>query len=402
MIAALPALVQQARQRAPQPVLRRARVLRSLARAYRYWIPYNLFADGRAWPPTVLTLDLTYICNLKCEMCPQAIDFEKEESNLLSQYRSRRELTTEQLLCVIDDAAQFGVRTIILTGGEPFLRRDLLTLAARVKARGLLCQISTNGMLITPAIAAQLVEIGVDRVTVSVDGPEAIHNTVRKNRKSFQRLLQGVRQIQAEKLRQSSSVPALLFNCTVSASNVAHLGELMDVAGTLGININFSYMYYVTDAMEARTTEILQVDPVKGEDHRMPDALKRIDAGVLATEVAAVRRKEREYGTMATFSPDLPTNQVGRWYQDERHAHASKCFYAWQQARMNPYGDLYACGPISLSMGNVTEHGIAAIWNNDRYRQFRRLLRHHRLFPKCTKCCALNEKAWRYLPAVMR
>jgi hypothetical protein len=53
-------------------------------------------------------------------------------------------------------------------------------------------------------------------------------------------------------------------------------------------------------------------------------------------------------------------------------------------------------------MGNVTQQRLATIWNNEQFRDFRKLLRGHRLFPKCTKCCALNETAWRYLPALRR
>jgi radical SAM protein with 4Fe4S-binding SPASM domain len=61
---------------------------------------------------------------------------------------------------------------------------------------------------------------------------------------------------------------------------------------------------------------------------------------------------------------------------------------------------VYACGPISISMGNITEEPLSKIWNNEKYKEFRRNLRSHGLFPKCTKCCALNNKVWQYLPAL--
>jgi radical SAM protein with 4Fe4S-binding SPASM domain len=388
---------------APSPVLRRARILTSMLRAYHYWVPYNVFPDGRAWPPTLLTLDLTYICNLKCEMCPQAIDFEKaKESNLLKQYRSHKELTSEQILCLIDDAAAFGVKTFTFTGGEPFLRKDLMNYVERVKARGMACQIYTNGMLITPAIAARLVALGVERVTISVDGPEHIHNTIRKHNKSFQKLMEAVDAIQAEKKRTGRRFPSLLFANTISASNASTMSELMDVAGQHGVNVNFGYLYYVSEAMEEKTARILEVEPVKGEDQNMPDRLKHLDADLIGEQIKIVRQKEQEYGVVASFTPDLRPRDIRRRYEDDTAAPASKCYYAWHHARVNPYGELYACGPISISMGNVTEQGLAGIWNNDQFRRFRRLIRRHRLFPKCTKCCALNETAWRYLPALMR
>lgn len=386
----------------PPPLLRPIRTANSVLRGYHYWVPYNFFADGRAWPPRMLTLDLTYICNLKCEMCPQAIDFEKEESNLLQQYKANKELTSDQIMALIDDAAEFGVRTFTFTGGEPFLRKDLLTMIERVKRRGMACQVYTNGMLITQPVAARLVELGVEKVTISVDGPEEVHNQIRKNRRSFQKLLDAVRFIQAEKTRQQRSAPSLLFCNTVSASNAHFMSELMDVAGQHGVNVNFGYMYYVSEDMEAATAAILTIPPVKGEDQNMPESLKRIDASVIDRQIRAVRQKERQYGVNASFMPDLKPRDVQRRYEDDRHAPVGRCFYAWDHVRVNPYGEVYACGPISLSMGNVATQRLASIWNNQQFREFRRLLRSHRLFPKCAKCCALNETAWRYLPALMR
>jgi radical SAM protein with 4Fe4S-binding SPASM domain len=386
----------------PSPILRPLRTVRSVLRGYHYWLPYNVFADGRAWPPTTVTLDVTYICNLKCEMCPQALDFEKKDSNLLRQYRARQEMTTDQILGLVDEAAEIGVRTFNFTGGEIFLRQDILTLAERVKLRGMACRLNTNGMLLTPPIARRIVELGVDTLTISVDGPGHIHNLIRKHGRSFQRLLEGVRLIQAEQRRQARPQPLVLFSNTISASNVAHMSELMDVAGEYGVDVGFGYLYYVTEAMEARTTAILKIEPVKGEDHNMPAHLKRIDAAVVEEQVRAVRRKEKQYGVNAFFAPDLKPREIQRRYEDDSHAPSTKCYYAWNQARITPYGDVYPCGPISINMGNVTQQPLATIWNNQQFRDFRKMLRRNRLFPKCTKCCALNETAWRYLPALRR
>jgi radical SAM protein with 4Fe4S-binding SPASM domain len=382
-------------------MLRGLRVLNSMAQAYEYWIPYNLYADGRAWPPAELTLDITYICNLKCEMCPQAIDFEKKpDSNLLKQYKSRKELTTAQILQLMDDAAAFGVKAVTITGGEPFLRKDMVPIIERVKQRGMECQLLTNGMLIKPETATRLVELGVEKITISVDGPEKIHNTIRKHPASFQRLIETVKMIQQEKQRQGKNLPYLAFSNTISGSNAEHLAELMDAAGQHGVNVNFGYLYYVSEEMEAKTARILKIEQVKGEDQNMPEELKRIDPQVIGKQIAAVREKGRQYGVKANFNPDLSPEQVKRRYEDDHDAYVNKCFYSWQHARVNPYGDIYACGPISISMGNVTEEPLSSIWNNRKFREFRSTLRKHRLFPKCTKCCALNNKTWQYLPAL--
>ena len=389
------------KEHTPAGTLRWLRFANALRQAAHYWIPYN-FRNGSAWPPTHLTLDITYICNLKCEMCPQAIDFEKDDSNLLKQFKSRKELTTDQILRLIDEAADYGVRVFAITGGEPFLRKDILPLIERVKQRRMDCQILTNGMLIKPPTATRLVELGVDKITISVDGPERIHNLIRKHPNSFQRLIESVMLIQQEKKRQRSNLPYLAFSNTISATNTKYLSELTEVAGQYGVNLNFGYLYYVTDKMETQTArileKILQMDQVKGEDQNVPEALKRIDPHAMEEQIREIRQKERLYGIKANFTPNLTPEEVRNRYEDDTHAYANKCFYAWYHARVNPYGDVYACGPISLSMGNVTEHPLAQIWNNQKYRAFRTALKRHQLFPKCTKCCALNTKLWSFLP----
>src|SRR3990172_527852 len=313
-------------------------------------------------------------------------------------------MTTEQILHLIDEAADYGVRVFTLTGGEPFLRKDILTLIERVKQRRMECRLLTNGMLIKPATAARLVELRVDKITISVDGPERVHNVIRKHPTSFQKLIETVRLIQAEKQRQRSRLPYLAFSNTISASNTKYLSELMDVAGQHRVNLNFGYLYYVTDKMEAQTAKILgpllDMDQVKGEDQNVPDSLKQIDPQVIREQIQDIRAKERRYGIKANFSPNLTPDEVRQRYEDDTHAYANKCFYAWYSARVNPYGDVYACGPISLSLGNVTQEPLPRIWNNDKYRTFRRALKRHQLFPKCTKCCALNSKLWSYLPAL--
>jgi radical SAM protein with 4Fe4S-binding SPASM domain len=382
-------------------MLKALRFVAAVAQSYEYWIPYNLYADGRAWAPREVTLDITYICNLKCEMCPQAIDFEKKPaSNLLKQYKSRKELTTAQIFTLIDNCADFGVKVFTITGGEPFLRKDMMSIIEHVKAKGLECNLLTNGMLIKPEMCTRLVELGVEKITISVDGPEHVHNVIRKHPQSFQKLTETVKTIQAEKQRLNKNLPYLAFSNTISSSNAAHMSELMDVAGKYGVNVNFGYLYYVSDEMEAKTAKILKIEQVKGEDQNMPVALKQIDPVLIGQQIAKVREKEHEHGVKANFNPDITPEQVKKRYEDDYEAYVDKCFYAWHHARVNPYGDVYACGPISLSMGNIQDEPLSSVWNNVKFRQFRTLLRKERIFPKCTKCCALNNKAWQYLPVL--
>jgi radical SAM protein with 4Fe4S-binding SPASM domain len=83
------------------------------------------------------------------------------------------------MLDAVDQLAALGVRVVTVTGGEPLLRRDWLDVAARIRERGMVFRLSTNGHLLDAAVLTQLEEVGTQRVVVSVDGTRASHDQVR-------------------------------------------------------------------------------------------------------------------------------------------------------------------------------------------------------------------------------
>ncbi|MFT5434025.1 MAG: molybdenum cofactor biosynthesis enzyme MoaA [Myxococcota bacterium] len=107
----------------------------------------------------LLDLVLLYDCNLKCSYC-----------TITDAMRVGRQVTPRQAAQEIDAAAERGCRALSLTGGEPTLRRDLLGLVRRARARGFTdIKIQTNGLLFAePANLARAVDAGVTQFGVSV------------------------------------------------------------------------------------------------------------------------------------------------------------------------------------------------------------------------------------------
>jgi len=92
----------------------------------------------------VVVWNVTRRCNLRCIHC-YAHATEAADAD---------ELTTGQGKALLDDLAAFGVPVVLFSGGEPLVRKDLPELAAYAVAKGMRAVISTNGTLITPAMAA--------------------------------------------------------------------------------------------------------------------------------------------------------------------------------------------------------------------------------------------------------
>ena len=102
------------------------------------------------------------------------------------------ELSHEEGLALIDQLADFGVPVLLLSGGEPLYRPDILDLASYAVGKGLRAVISTNGSLITPELAKEIKAAGVSYVGVSLDGIGEVHDRFRGVKGTFQKSLNGI------------------------------------------------------------------------------------------------------------------------------------------------------------------------------------------------------------------
>jgi Fe-coproporphyrin III synthase len=122
-------------------------------------------------------------CNLTCKHC-YAISADRDFPN---------ELSTREALAVLDDLKQAGVPALILSGGEPLLRPDLFTLAARAKALGFYIGLSTNGTLIDTPTGARIAAAQFDYVGISLDGLSDTHDRFRRKAGAFDLSVAGLR-----------------------------------------------------------------------------------------------------------------------------------------------------------------------------------------------------------------
>ncbi|MEN6610028.1 MAG: GTP 3',8-cyclase MoaA [Methanoregulaceae archaeon] len=107
-------------------------------------------------PITNLRVSLTPRCNLNCIYCHS-----EGEKN------PKGEMSAAEIGDIINTAAEFGVRSVKFTGGEPLLRTDLADIISAVP-KGIECSMTTNGTLLAD-IASDLHDAGLKRVNISVD-----------------------------------------------------------------------------------------------------------------------------------------------------------------------------------------------------------------------------------------
>jgi MoaA/NifB/PqqE/SkfB family radical SAM enzyme len=294
-----------------------------------------------------------------------------------------------------------GVKQITLTGGESFLRTDIFEILARVKERGLKCCVNTNGWLIGKPQARRLVEMGIDALSISVDGPNETHDIIRRREGSFKHILDSLTNLEEAQAEVGRSTPSVGITCTLSALNQDNFSEVLDWLKDYKVisSIEFEYMFY-TERWAEKATEKLIPLPVapKEEDQVLPFYLRDIDVDVFHDQVQRTLAKGKEYKLNVAFQPPLTgKEQIGKRFFDVTDAYVETCFYPWKAARVNPYGDVYSCS-IDASFGNIRQKPFSELWNGDAYQIFRRTLKQQGIFPKCTKCCALSDRLWDQLP----
>lgn len=151
----------------PEGRARLTAVLARLERAGALAVLDDTGRDALPRPLRSLHLEVTHRCNFACRACYLGAALCSAGDH------SRREADSACWLRLIADAARLGCTSVVLTGGEPFVRPDLLDLVAALRAQRMRCEINTNASCITEAHARALFDLGVWGVEVSLYGFDA-------------------------------------------------------------------------------------------------------------------------------------------------------------------------------------------------------------------------------------
>ncbi|MEJ2647923.1 MAG: radical SAM protein [Sedimentisphaerales bacterium] len=159
----------------------------------------------------IVVWNISRACNLKCVHC----------YNDSGSSKAPDELTTDEAKVVLDDLAEFGVPSVLFSGGEPLMRPDLFELIAYAVEKGLRTVISTNGTLLTTDFARRIKQNNVSYVGISLDGVGKINDQFRGVAGAFDRAVTGIRNCQNAGVR-------IGLRLTLTKRNVQDLESLFD------------------------------------------------------------------------------------------------------------------------------------------------------------------------------
>lgn len=325
----------------------------------------------------------TLLCNLHCSFCYVADILNPAD------WRSR-ELTLEEIDRIF---IKNGVKTVNVTGGEAFVRKNLLSIFELLRAKGMRCDyITTNGTMIDDEKArglAQLAATGFLRhISVSLDGPREFHDKVRGLKGAFDKTTRNV-----ERLRQAfgaRGVPLKLHvNTTLTAGNLHLLPETIDAVAAIGVElIGINHLMFATHAEIEETLAILgETSPDVISTHVTDDP--GIDPRVVPRLMEEAVAYGKSRGVTVSWRPAQSYAAMEQYYTPGQPL-KGQCFYPFFGGRITYDGKVQFCPFIRVEMGDVRRESLEEIWNGPKFVDFRRKLLTHGIFPACRRCCKVE------------
>ncbi|MBT7902887.1 radical SAM protein [Candidatus Woesearchaeota archaeon] len=170
--------------------------------------------------------EITNSCNYSCSYCIFSANKGKVNG----------ELSTEEVFEVIDGLKQRDFSHLKISGGEPFIRKDMVDILKKASDLGFIVDISTNGSLITEKRAQQLSELELNMVHVSLDGPDAKTHEEVRGPKTYEKTIRGIQNLVTNNVY-------VRLGTVIHKGNEHQLEEVVKKAASLGVNeVIFSYM----------------------------------------------------------------------------------------------------------------------------------------------------------------
>ena len=176
--------------------------------------------------PRLIFWELTKGCNLRCVHCRATA----------TELSAPSDLSTEAACDIIDQIVTVSNPILVLSGGEPLFRSDIFQLARYGTDKGLRVALATNGTLVTKHVARMIVDSGVQRVAISVDGADALtHDSFRGIPGSFDAAIAGFRNL--KNLGMSVQI-----NTTIARHNAHQLPAVLDLARSIGADALHTFL----------------------------------------------------------------------------------------------------------------------------------------------------------------
>lgn len=306
--------------------------------------------------PDSVQIDLTSNCNNQCISC--WCNSPLLGSRQKRGHKEQETLSAPMAVSLIDDLARMGTNEIYFSGGgEPFMHPDLLSILKHAKNRKIHCTINTNFTLVDEGAIRQLLDIGVDALTVSFWAADAAsygrtHPGTAPG--TFERMTKMLRTLNSAK---NGHKPYVKIYNVISNLNYRELEKMVLFAEESGSE---AVEFALVDTIPGAT------DPLILDEKQRLDVLaqcERISSGNHQVKVLNVETLVRRLSDTGAGTAEYDTGLF------KEHS----CYVGWVFSRILSNGDVNFCLKAHrVPVGNLYRGSFQDIWNSAKQREFRR------------------------------
>jgi len=350
--------------------------------------------DADNHKPRLIFWEVTKGCNLRCIHCRATA----------TELSSPLDLPTAKALNLIEQVSQYAKPILVLSGGEPLFRADIFELARFATDRGLRVALATNGTLVTEEVARKIVDAGVRRVSISLDGANAAtHDVFRGIPGAFEAALKGFRNLQALGM-------SLQINMTIARHNAQQLPEVLELAKSIGADALHTFLLVPVGCGVDIAAE--QMVPAEEYEQILNWFYDRSQEGEIELKATCAphyfrvmrQRRAAERRASSASSPDVnaigPTEitmpgstgvalhphaaGAGKGHPDGLNAVTKGCLAGTGVCFISHQGEIYPCGYLPVLAGDLRHQPFAEIWEKSAV--FQQLRDTENLKGKCGRC----------------
>jgi len=312
------------------------------------------------YPLRMVAWELTRGCNLACVHC--------RASSERGPYPG--ELSTEECLRVMDKIASISKPIIILTGGEPLLRSDIFDLARYGSTKGFRMVMATNGTLITEETIKSMKASGIQRISISLDGPDSeTHDAFRKVKGAFEGSLRGIEMAKKGDLE-------FQINTTITQANLHLIAEILRLAVELGAVAHHIFLLVPTGRGKDLQDQAISASDYEKTLQWFYEQRDQVPLQLKATCAPHYYRIFRQ--RTKKEGKKIPHQQEGL------NAMTRGCLGGISFCFLSHVGQVQPCGYLEVNCGNVREKPFQEIWATSEI--FQNLRNFEGYQGKCGRC----------------
>ncbi|MEM5829504.1 MAG: radical SAM protein [Candidatus Aenigmatarchaeota archaeon] len=332
--------------------------------------------EGKGYP-TQVQIHLTNYCNLRCIFCPTRA--------LVKEVERKKELTKEQWLKIIEEGNKLGVKEWhICGGGEPlFFTKDAIEVMEYIKETRRCGEIITNGTFFQEDVARKVVEIGWDKIYISLDSPVAKTQNYLRQANCFRKIIEGVKNLVKWKGRLKKKIPQIYFHVVICNKNYKQTPGMIKLAKKLKID------GVLLNALNVWKPEVNKLRLNEREKEEFKKILKISEelAKKLKISTNAQDFSKFLFIEKANVMNEAMVEEVGK--TDDPFTSIA-CYYPWYNISIFADGKALPCFILKDEGENVKNKSLKEIWFGEYFTEIRQMFLENRLKEDCSKCNPWN------------